>query len=771
MRRCVVLAALALAATVPRSVYAARPPRLDPVVLGRAKAATVLVLTESGSGSGFVVAAQEGRLLVVTNEHVIRPRSGQTSATIQVVLDSGDEAAIRRPAALLGTDREADLALLSFAAPRRGPEALPLAAQCRLEPGLPVYVVGFPFGALLGADGLLPAVSINSGVAAAHRATVIEARDLLQVAAGINPGNSGGPVVDALGTVIGAAVAHFRGTEESFVVPCEAVAALLRRLAPGARYALRALAPLPSTEPPSTEPPSSEPPSSAPAPERLRRALVLVRNDGEPACGFVWGSRAGELLVLTNHHAVHDARGRRRARVEVTFAGRGSRAATILRSDPETDVALLAAPDPGGVEALPIADAGRLVETSHLRVAGFRPGSLTGAAALQTSPEIQDATVVSLRHGRGRQLLAVQVDAGINGGNTGGPVIDERGAVVGVAVIRGQGTNVSLVVPGEAVRDLLRGGLRGGGVKWAHDGKASCVYEAWVEVDDPLRELVAVGLVVEDAGVQTLAPGGNRLVVPLGPVRAEARLASSGAATLAAVVTPCPAREPPRFQIVTYDARRQQQVSLPYALAPPRAGSSYAVATFRGTYQAGDREVDARSFLSTPPRAPGWSNACQGPDLAPCRAACDGGDPSSCVKLADRIAGARGDPGAARQAAPLYRRACDAGVAGGCHGLALLALDRLAPGTDTERVALEERACTGGIARGCDAVGIALRDGQGVARDLARAAALFGKACDLSDGLGCRLLAELTFDGRGVARSAQQSAWLYQKGCSLSDAG
>ena len=60
--------------------------------------------------------------------------------------------------------------------------------------------------------------------------------------------------------------------------------------------------------------------------------------------------------------------------------------------------------------------------------------------------------------GRGERLLVVQIDAGVNSGTSGGPALDERGHVAGVAFssYAGSADNIGYLVPASVVEAFLR---------------------------------------------------------------------------------------------------------------------------------------------------------------------------------------------------------------------------------------------------------------------------------------------------------------------------
>jgi S1-C subfamily serine protease len=184
----------------------------------------------------------------------------------------------------------------------------------------------------------------------------------------------------------------------------------------------------------------------------------LGNRDGGLGSGFVLD---GDGFIATNTHVVTNGQRLSRARqVFVDFADGNRVPARIVGTDPNADVALLKV-DPKGLSLTPL-ELGRL-EDLQVGDPVAAIGSPFGEEQSLSVGVISalDRNIASLTDfGIGD---AIQTDAAINRGNSGGPLLDARGRVIGInAQIRtetGEGAGVGFAVPVDAVRrslDLLR---------------------------------------------------------------------------------------------------------------------------------------------------------------------------------------------------------------------------------------------------------------------------------------------------------------------------
>lgn len=155
---------------------------------------TGLVTKQRSTGSGVIV-SEDG--YIVTNNHVVQ---GARYVRVQLAAARDSANGGRRKGKLLeakvvGTDREADLAILKIEAGAPLPK-LSLADSDALEQGQIVLAFGNPLG-------LENSVSFGVVSSVGRQVKQDDLMSYIQTDAPINPGNSGGPLLDTDGRVVG----------------------------------------------------------------------------------------------------------------------------------------------------------------------------------------------------------------------------------------------------------------------------------------------------------------------------------------------------------------------------------------------------------------------------------------------------------------------------------------------------------------------------------------------------------------------------------------
>ena len=193
---------------------------------------------------------------------------------------------------------------------------------------------------------------------------------------------------------------------------------------------------------------------------RSRRARQLIlegaQRDGDP---FDLGRRGADVprrgtgsgflidpsgFILTNHHVIEGAE-----RLTVKLADGRSLRAEVVGSDPDTDIALIKI---SGPTPFPHATLG---DSNALRVGEW-------VCAIGNPLAYEHTVTVGVVSFIGRKLFDssldnyIQTDAAISFGNSGGPLINGRGQVIGInSAISRQANNIGFAVPINQARGVL----------------------------------------------------------------------------------------------------------------------------------------------------------------------------------------------------------------------------------------------------------------------------------------------------------------------------
>lgn len=169
--------------------------------------------------------------------------------------------------------------------------------------------------------------------------------------------------------------------------------------------------------------------------------------------------------------------------------------AEVLAADPDRDLAVLKVV---GVKDLPtaidITHEPKLTETMPVYTFGFPFGSVLATGGRNPAITIGKASISSLRTDDKDELALIQIDGALNPGNSGGPVVDATGRLVGVAVatIRSSSGIGLAIPPGELTR-MLFGRIGKLEVKVSHENGKDMLHVD-VGLIDPLNKIRSVAL-------------------------------------------------------------------------------------------------------------------------------------------------------------------------------------------------------------------------------------------------------------------------------------
>jgi putative serine protease PepD len=223
---------------------------------------------------------------------------------------------------------------------------------------------------------------------------------------------------------------------------------------------------------------------------------------GATGSGFVIDD---EGHIVTNQHVVDGADS-----VTVRFSDGTEAKAEVVGTDPSTDIAVLDVDRPASeLTPLTFASAGSL-QVGDAVVAIGSPfgleGTLTAGIVSALGREIQAPNGFTIEN-------AIQTDAALNHGNSGGPVLDSQGRVVGVAAQiaseSGGSDGIGYAIPGDTAQRVAQELIQDGSVEHAYLG-VSLPDDGAAKIAD-----VVSGSPADRAGLQTAdevtAVDGNKI--------------------------------------------------------------------------------------------------------------------------------------------------------------------------------------------------------------------------------------------------------------------
>lgn len=197
----------------------------------------------------------------------------------------------------------------------------------------------------------------------------------------------------------------------------------------------------------------------------LKAASVFIKvragSQDASGSGFLIQADGQAGTLVTNNHVI-DVPGKTKPEITVVFWSgtpmEKTARATVIAADPQQDLAILRVTNfPGLPKPINISRKVELVETMRVYCFGFPFGKALAARKTNPAITVTPGSISSLRNNEQHELAAVQLDANLNPGNSGGPVLDAEGRLVGIAVAAVPNTRISLAIPPHQLSKLMLG--------------------------------------------------------------------------------------------------------------------------------------------------------------------------------------------------------------------------------------------------------------------------------------------------------------------------
>ncbi|MEM7476443.1 MAG: serine protease [Planctomycetota bacterium] len=189
-----------------------------------------------------------------------------------------------------------------------------------------------------------------------------------------------------------------------------------------------------------------------------KNATAFLRVDKAEESATAFCVDAGQGIFLTNAHSVENV-GDGEEVALVLASGRPEEQTiqvSVVRRDEDADLAILQAKERDlKLTELELETSKVLQETDDVYAFGYPFGSVLAEGQDNPSVSVSTGRVNSLRYKDGK-LQRIQLDATLNPGNSGGPVLNESGKVVGIVVSGIMLTGVNFAIPVAMGSKLLK---------------------------------------------------------------------------------------------------------------------------------------------------------------------------------------------------------------------------------------------------------------------------------------------------------------------------
>lgn len=186
------------------------------------------------------------------------------------------------------------------------------------------------------------------------------------------------------------------------------------------------------------------------------------------------------------------------------------RAATVAALDIPNDLAVLKLTGLTKIpEPLVLDPALKPIETTTVYIFGFPFGEALSSSKGHPTVSIGKGTISSIRLDDAGLENTIQIDGALNPGNSGGPVVDSRGRLHGIAVATIKGSGIGFSVPTSVLHRLLSGSVTERKISRHSDSQGGVAFDIEFSLFDPYQKVnsIRVACVASKVEVPTTEAG------------------------------------------------------------------------------------------------------------------------------------------------------------------------------------------------------------------------------------------------------------------------
>ena len=154
--------------------------------------------------------------------------------------------------------------------------------------------------------------------------------------------------------------------------------------------------------------------------QKARQAVARIEAGNSIGTGVIFGNDGYTAFVITNHHVIEDA-----STVTVIVNDATRYTGTVRGTDPTSDLAVIAICCSDRFHQLEFGNASELRPGDEIITIGYARG-ISGEAT------VTRGIISAIRYSTDHQSDVIQTDAALNPGNSGGPMLNLEGKIVGI---------------------------------------------------------------------------------------------------------------------------------------------------------------------------------------------------------------------------------------------------------------------------------------------------------------------------------------------------